>query len=587
METSIRKLFSDQDRKYKVPTYQRSYSWDQVQVSQFIQDLRDARADYYLGHFLFESDESPTAKAARIQTWLIIDGQQRLTTCLIFFSALLTELGKRKTAGDPVTVDVGDLEHLYLRDSRKHTQRMETVADDNNFFVSTVIDRKGIASATPGTKSQERIRKTLEFFQDIFANEPLGELERWHDLVADAKCTHYCVSDKVTAAKIFAFQNDRGKHLSDLEILKSYFMLQVFLHGGEQEVMSEHLRFVENEISTIYRQIVRVELDEDDVLRYCWQACEHSLGFDTRKTVDEIKAYIVGGSSDKICERIRKFIADLAESFRIVERIEKSSSPAIVHLRYLDNMAISYPFLIKAGLNGATDAETLRLAKILENITFRSMLRGGRAGIVSRLNGYLTRPAAPGYVTTVVAGIISDLRSNGWWEYWSDKVMLELLDAGYFYQNRVDNYVLWRYELDLCASSGYPASLKVGYQDLVSNESIEHIAPRTETSGGSVAAGYGVYVDSTKPEDGIESGEWMNCLGNLMLISQVHNSSIGNKPFQTKLASYGKDNLLAQQKEVVDFVDDPNQPIWNVSAITKRQQKILETAKRLWNLDGI
>lgn len=587
METTIRRLFSDQDRKYKVPTYQRSYSWEEEQVAQFIQDLREAKADYYLGHFLFESDDFPGVKGGKIQTWLIIDGQQRLTTCLIFFSALLTELLKRKTAGDSLTIDIDDLGHLYLRDSRKGIQKMETVSDDNNFFVATVIDRKGSGSAAPETKSQKRIRYTLDYFQNVFQKQAVSELERWYDLVSEATCTHYCVSNKVAAAKIFAFQNDRGRALTNLEILKSYFMLQVFLHGGEQEVMSEHLRYLENEISTIYRQIVRVNLDEDDVLRYCWQACEHSPGFDSRKTVDEIKAYIVDGSVEQICTRIRKFMADLAASFRIVEQIETSASVEVVHLRYLDNMAIAYPFLIKAVLGGASKVEMIRMARLLENITFRSMLRGGRAGIESRLNGYLTQPAGKDYVDTVVSGIVRDLQSNGWWEYWSDKVMEGLLDGGYFYQNRVDNYVLWRYELDLCAASGYPPSLKVGYGDLVRDESIEHIAPRSETTGGSVAAGYGAYSDSTKPEDGIESGEWMNCMGNLLLISKSHNSSIGNKPFQTKLASYGKDNLLAQQKEVVEFVDDAHHPVWNIAAISKRQQKILETAKRLWSLDGI
>lgn len=587
METTIRKLFSDQDRKYQIPTYQRSYSWERNHVSEFIQDLKDARTDYYLGHFLFEIDDSSRTRAHRIQTWLIIDGQQRLTTCLIFFSALLKELRQRQISGEVISIDLEDLANHYLRDSRKMIQRMETVADDNNFFTATVIDCNGNGSATPGTKSQERILSALDFFQKNFEKQTVSELERWHDLIADAKCTQYCVADKVAAARIFAFQNDRGKRLSDLEILKSYFMLQVYLHGGSEALISEHLRFVETEISTIYRQIVRVDLGEDDVLRYCWQACENSPGFDTRKTVDEIKTYIVGDSASKICARIKKFIADLAESFRIVERIETSNSPEIVHLRYLDNMAISYPFLIKAGLSGANDEEICRLARMLENITFRSMLRGGRAGIESRLNGYLTRAGGQGYVSTIVSGMVRDLRTNGWWQYWSDNVMLELLGTGYFYQNRVDNYVLWRYELYLCATSGYPPSLKVGYRDLVRNESIEHIAPRTETAGGSVAAGYGAYLNSTNSNEGIESGEWMNCLGNLLLISKTHNSSIGNRPFLTKLASYGKDNLLAQQKEVVDFVDDPQQPVWNVSAITKRQKKILDTAKKLWDLDDI
>lgn len=587
METTIRKLFSDQDRRYQIPTYQRSYSWEKAHITEFIQDLKDAKNDYYLGHFLFEIDESLKIKSRKIQTWLIIDGQQRLTTCLIFFSALLKELRMRQNKGEVVSLDLDDLANHYLRDSRKMIQRLETVADDNNFFTATVIDCNGNGATMPATKSQERMLEALDFFQKSFEKQAVDELERWHDLISGANCTQYCVSDKVAAARIFAFQNDRGKPLSDLEILKSYFMLQVYLNGGDHELVSEHLRFVENEISTIYRQVVRVKLGEDDVLRYCWQACEDSPGLDSRKTVNEIKDYISRGPTDMICARIRKFMADLAESFRIVESIESSSLPAIVHLRYLDNMAISYPFLIKARLNGATEEDAGRLARMLENITFRSLLRGGRAGIESRLNVYLTQTADPGYVGAVVSGMVNDLHTNGWWQYWSDKIMLELLNTGYFYQNRVDNYVLWRYEMDLCVESGYPPSLKVGYWELLRNESIEHIAPRTETAGGSIAAGYGAYSDAENPEVGIESGEWMNCLGNLLLISKAHNSSIGNKPFQTKLTSYGKDNLLAQQKKVVDFVDDPNQPIWNVAAISKRKKHILETAKRLWNLDDI
>jgi len=586
-ETSIRELFSYQDRKYKIPSYQRSYSWETVQISQFIQDLKETQNDYYLGHFLFEGEDSPSAKKTGPQTWLVIDGQQRLTTCLIFFSVLRNELLKRRNAGETTNVDVDDLEHFYLRDSRKKTQRMETVAEDNNFFVSVVIEGASSARGTPSTRSQQRILGAVGLFKKDMEGAPLSALEQWHDLVANARCTHYCVPDKVSAAKIFAFQNDRGKELSQIEILKSYFMLQVLLHGGEPEVVAEHLKFVEQEVAIIYQQIVRIEAAEDDVLRYCWQASEHSLGFNTRKTVDEIKAYIVGAATTDICLRIRNFMAQLAEAFRTVERVEKHAAPEFTHLRYLNNMALAYPFLIKAGLAGATEQATVRLAKLLENVTFRYMLRGGRAGIETRLNGYLTLPAGNDYVTALVEGIVSDLHSNGWWDYWSDKVMLELLNAGYFYQNRVDNYVLWRYELDLCANSGYPTSLKITYADLLRNESIEHIAPRTETAGGAIAAGYGAYNDTEDPANGIESGEQINCLGNLMLISQSHNSSIGNKPFNDKLLSYGKDNLLSQQKEIVEFVDDPSNPVWSISAITKRHDKILKTAQRLWSLDAI
>ena len=72
-----------------------------------------------------------------------------------------------------------------------------------------------------------------------------------------------------------------------------------------------------------------------------------------------------------------------------------------------------------------------------------------------------------------------------------------------------------------------------------------------------------------------------------MLISQPHNSSIGNKPFDQKLKSYGEANLLNQQKEIVDFVWDKSNPVWDKASIEKRHKKIVATAMDIWNLDKI
>ncbi len=71
-----------------------------------------------------------------------------------------------------------------------------------------------------------------------------------------------------------------------------------------------------------------------------------------------------------------------------------------------------------------------------------------------------------------------------------------------------------------------------------------------------------------------------------MLISQSHNSAIGNKAFPTKLESYGRDNLLNQQREIEDYVDSRS-PVWDVSSIQRRQNKIIEAAQDIWGLDRI
>lgn len=584
MQTTISELFSDQRVSFKIPAYQRAYSWDDENILQFIQDLREARQSYYLGHFLFEQEASAPNEL------LVIDGQQRLTTCVILFSVLRRELARRKLAKETVAVDEDDIRHYYLRDVRKHTQRFVTVPDDNNFFVDEVIDaHEESGNHTPTTKSQARIRKARLLFEEVCSPSQTistSELERWHELLTKAVCTEFRVKDKVEAAQIFAFQNDRGKSLSNLEKLKSYFMLQLYLHSGSPEAMGEHIRYLEADFSAIYRQIVRINMQEDNVLLSYWRACTESDGFESGEPVVEIKEYLRNISSPEVCAWVKSFVRRLGKAFELVEQIETHPGENIRNLRMLNNLAIAYPFFIRAHLHSASWAQLDRLAKLLENVTFRYLIRGGRAEIESRLNRYLRAAADGGYVDRVVAGIVQALRSDGWWIYWADSTLEEHLD-GWMYGNRVDNYVLWRYEMYLCAASDYAAPVKVSYSDLMSQASIEHIAPQTPTNGDPLAHGYGVYHDKQNPDEGIESGSWMNCLGNLLLISQSHNSSIGNKPFQHKLASYGRDNLLNQQKEVRDFVGNPASPVWDKGAIERRHVAILEAARNIWSLSAI
>lgn len=572
--TNIKGLFDAGNRKFRIPSYQRSYSWGEKQVTQFIEDLKNAQRQYYLGHFLFEEEEGENEN-----TLLIIDGQQRLTTCVIFFSCLKNELKKRKNQNETIDVDLDDITDYYLKDIHKGIQKFETVADDNNFFLNEIIDSKQNTNDTT-TKSQLRIRKAKLFFEKEFEKTETKELERWTELVENAAITQFVVEDKVQAAQIFAFQNDRGKALSKLEIVKSYFMLQIYLLAERKEQANEHIKFLEREFSTIYSQTVRINLKEDDVLTYYWCSIK---GYSYDKITDGVKEALQETPGNKI-DWIKGIVTGLSQAFNTVEKIEQSTDSYISDLRSLNNMALSYPFFMKAYRVGASEKTISRIAKFLENITFRSLLRGGRADIESRLNSFLTKKFEDdNQINNSIDTMINRIKTDGWWGYWNDNELLRLLDDGWFYQNRVDNYVLWKYELYLC-NKNYPLPHKVSFNDLIRNESIEHIAPQMPTNGNPLANGYGKYKDA---ENGIKSGHWLHCLGNLMLISQSHNSSIGNQPFVNKLDSYGKDNLLHQQKEIQDFVEDKNNPVWDVAAINRRHEKILKAAQEIWNLDKI
>src|SRR5690606_28191767 len=137
-----------------------------------------------------------------------------------------------------------------------------------------------------------------------------------------------------------------------------------------------------------YKQIVRIKLDEDDVLNYYWRAFG-TKGFYSDDIIKEIKETFNSFAGNKI-QWIKDFISGLSKAFETVERIETSTDGCTIDLRYLNNMALAYPFIIKAYHVRASESSCQRLIKLLENLTFRYLLRGGRAEIESRLNPHLT-----------------------------------------------------------------------------------------------------------------------------------------------------------------------------------------------------
>ena len=73
----------------KVPDYQRAYSWEEDQIKRFLSDIEEyignKEIEYYMGHFLFEKHDNS-------DVYYIIDGQQRLTTIIIFLSCIFKRI---------------------------------------------------------------------------------------------------------------------------------------------------------------------------------------------------------------------------------------------------------------------------------------------------------------------------------------------------------------------------------------------------------------------------------------------------------------------------------------------------------------
>ena len=93
LDKTIRKIF-DGDNTYKIPNFQREFSWEKKNYREFLTDLLDSmnitfkeeqginyneHADYFFGTILLVGNETnPKVE----EPYIVVDGQQRLTTML-------------------------------------------------------------------------------------------------------------------------------------------------------------------------------------------------------------------------------------------------------------------------------------------------------------------------------------------------------------------------------------------------------------------------------------------------------------------------------------------------------------------------
>lgn len=589
-------LFSQPGRTFEIPAYQRAYSWGKTEIDQFITDLREVKGNYYLGHYLFERDQEADGSHLHL-----IDGQQRLTTCIIFFSSLCNELSARAAKDTTISLEqIAAFRATYLLDEATKLPKLKTVASDNNFFREEIILRELNHSQVDDTASKKRIRIARKLIDAAVSSMDYSaeDLITWANLIQDATVSHLIVTSKTKAAQIFAFQNDRGKKLTNLEILKSYLMLQILLSNQSSGSIDDCIKGLEEYFKNIYSKIEQVQgINEDEVLAYYWRSTTRTP-YDDAPVVAGIKKDLSNQPTDKQVRWIEKFVAGLANAFTFVQQIESEPDEFARDLRDLNRMALAYPVLLRAYRDGIDESTKKRLFQFLENITFRNLLRGGRVDLGLRFHHHFfnqDEALASDNLNARINDFIGHLKdkTHWWWGYWNNDTLAEYLNAS-FYGNPVDNYVLWKYERHI-SPKDYKRPPSTDYKQLMSNESIEHIAPQTPQHDDENVhlSDYGVYDDAVVPSDGIRSGSWLNRLGNLMLISQSQNSRMGNRPFATKLKVIQSESLLQQHKRLTDFLAPKHngtpekRVIWDKTAIERRHKDIVKAALEIWDLNRI
>ncbi|PME55963.1 DUF262 domain-containing protein [Vibrio lentus] len=573
---------------FETPMFQRDYSWEGEQIEQFTNDIKEAldkkseEQDYqhFFGGIVCAQEEGV---GNRKIVNALIDGQQRLSTIVMFFSRLNFALKNLECDGEDL-IFKGTLQNLmskYLKyTERKNREsvfhpRLTIGVADNEFFQS-VINSCDVESERDSHKLIKSASNDLYNFiiNDLFSNKTVTEvLDIVDDIISIFEesflLIHIITTSVDDAYKLFMVLNDRGLNLTEGELLKAHTLGN---YDPKNPLVSQMAKDWDYILSHEANKV-------SDYLR--WSATMiKGRHITANETLEEFKSGYFENSLD--IEEMAKNVKSLRKSVFKLSLISEAEWPYERSEKYTSFHSTKLEWLIKKLKH--THAMPLLLASsYLDEKLFQSVINETvkffiRYKVISNLHASVFSKVYPSLAKSIHEDSdnfnIKSLHETYQKQLDSkdpNDLALETGIRSMYYQRKGDNrplkYLLitlqenWAWVTD-----GY----KTGPENRLKREDITTVFDFNNTSLEHL------YPYSAKPEDVSEDMEAIkNSVGNLVLLDLDRNRSNDNKIFEEKRDAF--DNTgIGVHKLVFDSES------WGNEEAKVLEEKYLECAKRVF-----
>lgn len=302
---SLDSLFKE--KLFRIPDYQRGYAWEREQLKDFWEDLinlSDNRS-HYTGVLTLKEMPSETVDERDKEYWLIddhsyrlyhiVDGQQRLTTFIIFLQAFVDFVkglpdNQGKTDDDIYITDslsVTEVTSKYLFKVKPTGDRFRTYkfgyTEDNpsySYLRYRILNEDAGGSVQETFYTLNLSNAKRYFFEQLAAlHRDAGLsalLDVYRKLTKRFLFNEYVIKDEFDVFVAFETMNNRGKKLSDLELLKNRLIYLTTLYSDQELDPAERKSLrdtVNGAWKEVYHQLGRNKLrplNDDEFLKAHW-----------------------------------------------------------------------------------------------------------------------------------------------------------------------------------------------------------------------------------------------------------------------------------------------------------------------------
>jgi len=558
---------------YRVPDYQRPYVWGLDQVNELLDDVAQwgmSRPDseYFLGSIVLQKRESNG-----IVEYDLLDGQQRLTTCL-----LIHAVGRDLTRNEELKKSCRDMIYKEANRFKRIPEQMRIVydiRDEVQEFINEYIKADSGTQNDEGLKAAQNaddisVRNLANAVLEIrryFTETEDFDLEDFFDFFLNNVLLVYVSSPSLDDAfRMFTVLNDRGMKLRGSDILKT-----INLRALNEKEASDAVR----------RKWAKY-----------WEELEGELGDDFDVFLSHVRSVLVKDKArlsllqefedniyqPKVFDKQRRVYIDTPplltpglETFEFIERYHRHYQDIFNGNHYQLEKSWRFDNLITLlGETALADfwlPPLLHYREVFGEYRIQAFLRKLENKFCGDWITYQTptdRIRGMNQITALIDTLKThtDLRKEQQVEILLDadvfeydrKRFFQILEEDDIYSRRFARYILFK--LDVLYASADARLQRQGWL------SVEHVLPQTPTPESQWCK------DFTEEEREV----WTHRLGNLILLSRRKNSSQGRLDFSDKKSRYFKDSveLFPNSLRVMQVER------WDLEALRANHQEVLD-----------
>lgn len=558
-------------KKYVIPRFQREYSWGEDELKTLFNDITDKinlnsegglfPEEYFIGSLVLVGDDASDTE------FLVVDGQQRLTTITIILS-VLTELflnrgdeGLAKAVHKYIVGEDDNGEKFYKLENESpkpffqlriqeydKTQDREPTGDEEELLLQAY---KYLSEQLKENNLRRKVEKDKKYEGDY-----ISLLKAVRDQVLAFKTIYITVNDKDTAYTIFETLNAKGKDLDAVDLIKN----KIFQIIDTETPIDKARVYWKDLKATLYSREERVSLAS--FFRHFW--------ISKYGVVVESKLY------EEFLKRIPKleneYISFLGELDKASEWYIKIVSPSESDWRRQEDKVI-YESLIALNIFGTTQTRTIILAlfdgkydrkvisekvllkamKAIEHFHFMftaitSSRPSGLEHIYSKYARLLRASENRSNSAQVIDEMIGQLKEKlPTYEAFEERYIKLSWTSKFTKHKKLINYILKKME------NSYRTT---GELD-INIPSIEHILSQSSEE------------------------KYVGQIGNLLPLDAGVNNEMGNCSFGEKINYLALSELLTVQKFIEEYKENS---VWDEAEINQRSKDMAKKSYEIWSI---